>query len=136
LKKKTKNWWQTKEANCHLLHLRQKNNDDEPPGSSSFSTLEGKKNDDERRRFAINCYVWENKKVEDEPPGLSSSSTLEKNKKKMTMSQEARHHLLHLKKKPRDLFFPCIFQLVTLCAQNKRWGRAGPHILQPKKNQH
>jgi len=34
------------------------------------------------------------------------------------MSQEACRHLLHLRKKPRDLFYPCIFQLLILCAQN------------------
>jgi len=34
------------------------------------------------------------------------------------MSQEACRHLLHLKKQLGDLFSPCIFQLLILCAQN------------------
>jgi hypothetical protein len=48
-------------------------------------------------------YLGEKQGNENKPPGSSSSSTLEKKKKKMTMNHNARCHLLHLRKKPRDI---------------------------------
>jgi hypothetical protein len=74
----------------HLLHLRKKNKEMKMSqrGLPPFATHEKKKD-------------------EDEPLSSLSSSTLKK--KKMTMSQEARRHLRHLRKKPRDFFSPYIF---------------------------
>ncbi len=63
-------------------------------------------------------YLRKKKQTNEEEPLCSSSSSTPEKKNKMTMSQEARHHLLHLRKKPRNLFSLCIFQLLTLCAQN------------------
>jgi hypothetical protein len=98
LGKKTKRWWWAKEACSHLLHLRKKIKMMTSQGGSLSSATPEKKKKRWRRTswLVVIFYTW----------------------KKMMMSQEVCHHLLHLRKKPRDLFSPYIFQLLIQCAQH------------------
>jgi len=86
----------------HLLHLRREKNKEmttSQGGLPSFVTFEKKNKQMKMSLLACHHLLHLRKKI------------------KMIVSQEACRHLLHLRKKPRDLFSPCIFQLLTLCAQ-------------------